>query len=300
MIKFENISVCVCTYKRPQLLNRLLEKLIVQKSGDFTFSVVVIDNDSEQSARVVAQRFNNKNKIPIYYHCESRKSISYARNCAIENASGKYLAFIDDDEYPDVNWLHELYSAKKDYGADCILGPVIPHFEVKPPRWLKEICERPSFESGTILTTKYTRTGNVLFDGEIFKDPSNRFDSSFGLTGGEDTDFFNRILKKGYSAVWCNEAVVFENVPPDRWSKEFYIKRAFLRGSVNDFYSRRLSFMKRSSILVRSAMLFFGYSFALPFIIWNDSICMKFYNRYFHHAGRLVTALGLTPVCKRK
>lgn len=299
MIKLDHISVCVCTYKRPQLLNSLLENLVVQKKGDFTFSVVIVDNDSEQSAKEVVMRFN-KNKVPVYYTCERKKSISFARNCAIENASGKYLAFIDDDEYPAEDWLYELFNAKKKYGADCILGPVIPHFEIEPPRWLKEICTRPSFQSGTILKARYTRTGNVLFDREIFRDPVNRFDSSFGLTGGEDTDLFSRILSKGYSAAWCNEAVVYETVPPDRWSKKFYIKRAFLRGSVNDVYSRRLSLRSRVTIIIRSAVLFLGYSFALPFIIWNDSSSMKLFNRYFHHAGRLANAFGFSIVCQRK
>ena len=57
-MKAHHISVCICTFKRPELLTRLLERLENQRTdGLFTYSVVVADNDPAQSARQAVAAF---------------------------------------------------------------------------------------------------------------------------------------------------------------------------------------------------------------------------------------------------
>ena len=52
MTETKHISVCICTYKRPELLRRLLSKLKEQKTeGLFEYSIVIVDNDRAESAR---------------------------------------------------------------------------------------------------------------------------------------------------------------------------------------------------------------------------------------------------------
>src|SRR5579864_3268679 len=71
-----HISVCVCTYKRPQFLERLLEELGQQQTGGlFTFSVVVVDNDKLRSAEPVISTFANRYPISVRYCVESRQGI---------------------------------------------------------------------------------------------------------------------------------------------------------------------------------------------------------------------------------
>ena len=40
-------------------------------------------------------------------------------------------------------------------------------------------------------------------------------------------------IEQGHYFVWCNEAPVYETVPPERWKKSVILKRALLRGKVN-------------------------------------------------------------------
>ena len=52
----DHISVCICTYKRPQMLSELLSKLQNQvTSNQFTYSAVIVDNDTNQSAREIVK-----------------------------------------------------------------------------------------------------------------------------------------------------------------------------------------------------------------------------------------------------
>ena len=96
-----HVTVCICTFRRPTLLKRLLEKLQTQITNDqFTFSITVCDNDAEQSAASVVSAARENSGIEIICCCEPRKNIALARNKALKHVRGDLVAFIDDDEFP--------------------------------------------------------------------------------------------------------------------------------------------------------------------------------------------------------
>src|SRR5690348_16916466 len=228
----DHITVCICTYKRPQMLSGLLKTLErLETEGRFTYSVLVIDNDPNMSARPVADEFRRISAVPIDYHMETSKGIPVARNRAVTEAKGTFIAFVDDDEFTTPDWLVRLYTTARDLGVAGVLGPVRPHFPVAPPDWIVKagIFNRPSFKTGTKLDWPDTRTGNVLLNREIFSDPRNLFNPKIGH--GEDKDFFRRMIGQGYSFVWCEEAAVYETEPAERLKRAYFLKRALIRGS---------------------------------------------------------------------
>src|SRR5712664_254520 len=146
-----HISVCICTYKRPQFLKRLLQGLAKQDTGGlFTYSTVVADNDHALSAEPVVREFTATSDIRVTYCVEPRQNIALARNKAVENAEGDLVAFIDDDEFPATDWLLHLFNARLNYGVDGVLGPVKPYYECPPPDWVKKggFFERPCYATG--------------------------------------------------------------------------------------------------------------------------------------------------------
>ena len=298
-MKKEHICVCMCTYKRPLLLARAIRHLQNQSTDDlFDYSLIVIDNDSEGSAKsVISQNLKN-----IIYDIEPVQNIALARNRAVKFAFGEFVAFIDDDEFPCSRWLYNLYTTQAKYQKAGVLGPVKPHFDGTPPKWLitSGVCERSKLSTGTLLNPKFTRTGNALIRTDVFKKDGNLFDPKFGRTGGEDTDFFHRVINKGNEFVWCNEAVVYEVVPPERWARAFYIKRALLRGRTSYLHDQPLPFSQRAQILTKSFLTFTLYSAILPVMIaLGEKFRMKFFERYFHHVGRIMTACGIVFVNER-
>ena len=69
-------------------------------NGEFTFSIVVADNDSSQSARSVVEEFARTATVETAYCVEAQQNIALVRNQAIRRCSGEFVAFIDDDEWP--------------------------------------------------------------------------------------------------------------------------------------------------------------------------------------------------------
>ena len=77
----KHISVCVCTFQRPSLLRKLLDRLEHQQSnGQFSFSIVVTDNDSGQSSQRVVADFAASSGVAVKYSCEPQQNIALARN----------------------------------------------------------------------------------------------------------------------------------------------------------------------------------------------------------------------------
>jgi glycosyltransferase involved in cell wall biosynthesis len=296
---FEHISICICTYKRPKLLGHLLETLQHQKTDQlFTYSIVLVDNDFNQSAKTVFESSKSRAKINIYYHAEPEQNIALARNKAVENAKGDYVAFIDDDEFPHEEWLLNLYKTCHQFHADGVLGPVKPYFETEPPQWIikGKLCERESFPTGTIIQNpKYTRTGNVLLSRKLFVDKENLFDPLFGKTGGDDVDFFKRMIQKGNVFVWCNEACVNEIVPPERFKRSYFLKKALLRGIAN---SKKVSFFSFDAF--KSIVAFILYTpTIMAFLLIRHDLFMKYLIKDCDHVGKLLALCGLEVLKER-
>ena len=76
--------------------------------GLFTYSVLVVDNHSAESAKGVVGSFASIGGHAVNYFVEPEQNIACARNKALANASGQFIAFIDDDEYPENDWLFQL------------------------------------------------------------------------------------------------------------------------------------------------------------------------------------------------
>ena len=291
--KPNHIAVCVCTYKRPQMLQRLLDDLSVQETGGaFEFSIVVMDNDPSQSAEPVVSAFATRSSILVIYAVEPRQGICRVRNRAIEYATGNFIAFIDDDEFPDRRWLLELFRTCNVDGVDGVLGPVLRHFDEKPPQWvIKGNFERRSrHPTGFVIDWREGRTGNVLLKRCSFEPGEPPFDTNFHRGG--DVDFFRRMTAKGRVFVWCDEAIVYESVPPSRWTRSFMLKRALLRGTIA---SRRGPI--RLMGIAKSIVAVPAYAVGLPFaLVLGQHRFMGLLIRLCNHLGKLLALIGIKPV----
>jgi glycosyltransferase involved in cell wall biosynthesis len=289
----KHICVCVCTYKRAEFLRRLLGVLARQDTGGlFTYSVVVADNDHSRSAEAVVSDFAAALPIPIRYCMEPRQNIALARNKAVENATGDFVAFIDDDEFPTQSWLLTLFKTCNQYGVDGVVGPVKPHFEGKPPTWVlkSKLYERLNYPTGFVIDGTKGRTGNVLLRRELFAGDEEPFRAQFRF--GEDQDFFRRMIEKGYVFIWCDEAVAYESVPPARCKRSFMWRRGLLRGA-----SSLLHPTFGVHEVVKSLIAVPAYTAVLPLsLLVGQGPFMICSVKLLDHLGRLLALLGIHPV----
>jgi succinoglycan biosynthesis protein ExoM len=231
-----SVVICIATYQRPALLAQLLKS--VRRASELVEAdvrCVVVDNDPAGGAEDVVLGLARGGGVNVTYVLERRPGIAAARNAALAalQPGDEWLAFVDDDEVVDPAWLRQLLLAAADHSADVVAGPVEPVYPDGTPRWVErgEWHGRRRLPTGSPIT--WAATNNVLVRRAALERLAvPAFDESFGLTGGSDLEFFDRIRRSGARMVWCDAAVVSEVVPLQRSTPRWLVKRALRLGNV--------------------------------------------------------------------
>lgn len=228
------ICACVCTMGRPQMLTRCLASLAAQQVQGARLHFIIVDNNPEPVARELVEAFAKSGLNPVTFEHQPDPGIPFARNAALDASlklGADWIAFLDDDETADPNWLNALFGAAQRYQADVIQGRVIRRLPEPLPFWAIDE-EKPRREG---MAMKTCTTNNVIFDARLVRPQPRglglRFDETMRFTGGTDTDFFQAVTEAGARIVWSNEPVVTEEVPANRLTFRWQIMRGYRVGA---------------------------------------------------------------------
>ncbi len=175
-------------------------------------------------------------RFPLSCVIEPRRGHTYAYNRAFGLAcravsSPDYVAVLDDDEYPDPNWLSGMIRAALDYGVDIVGGPVSPVFD-QPDHWLAKSGLFAPVRFATGRVPMIYGAGNMLIRRAVLEQYLDEpFLHDFAFTGGSDFDFFWRCRIDGRSFAWADTAEVFETTPPARTTVGYLLRRKFRNGT---------------------------------------------------------------------
>ena len=129
-----DLTVAIPTYngetRLPELLKRLQKQLYTE---DFSWEIIVVDNNSTDNTAKLVQTYQVTWQLPypLKYYFEPKQGAAYARKRAVEEAKGKLIGFLDDDNYPTPNWVTKAYAFGKIYPqAGAYASQIHPEWEV--------------------------------------------------------------------------------------------------------------------------------------------------------------------------
>ena len=231
-------SVCLCvpTFRRPAGLRKLLSHIAqLNYAGDL--SIIVVDNDAETCAgAAIIEQMAPAFRFPLICHVEPRRGHTYAYDHAFvfacrAAAMPDFVAVLDDDEYPDPNWLTEMVRVALDYNVEIVGGPVFPVFD-NPDHWLARsgLYAPTRFATGPV--SMIYGAGSMLIRRETLEQYLDEpFLHDFAYTGGGDEEFFYRCRRDKHTFAWADEAYVFETTPPSRTTVRYIMRRMFRKGT---------------------------------------------------------------------
>jgi O-antigen biosynthesis protein len=111
------VSVIVCTHNGQATLAECLARLTTLKYPDF--EVIAVDDGSSDASAEIAKAYGAR--LVETGH----RGLSHARNVGIAHASGEIVAFLDDDAYPDQDWLYYIAASLRANGHAGVGGPNI-------------------------------------------------------------------------------------------------------------------------------------------------------------------------------
>jgi glycosyltransferase involved in cell wall biosynthesis len=223
----EAVVICIPTFRRPRMLRRLLDAIAALKT-EARISVLVADNDAEAHAGLDLCNSMTDYRWPLAAVLAEKRGIAQVRNRLIEQAlrtDAHYIAMIDDDEWPQADWIDQFLKTARQTGADVLQGSILfgrgdaadGHGDIRRA-------------TGPIAMLQ--GAGNILIARAVLDEmPAPWFDPEFALTGGEDQDFFIRLRRAGKRFAWSDEARAHGDVPGTRAGLGWLLRRAYSVGN---------------------------------------------------------------------
>lgn len=216
------IVICIPTFKRPEMLKKLVLSIIecnIDESLISSRSIVIVDNDAGMSAEAtVAGIIENEAKgVEINYSGFPAKGLANVRNELMRIGlaqNPQFIVFVDDDEYVVADWLNELVKTIESNNGDMAMGPIDSIVGKDIPPYISCWLQRENYLNNT--RQYFIRTGNLIIRVASLLEKNVWFDPRFNKTGGEDSFFGLQMIKKGAKIFWASKAVVCEAVPDDR------------------------------------------------------------------------------------
>jgi succinoglycan biosynthesis protein ExoM len=221
------IDVLICTYQRASLDDCLASVFAQKLPDEVIINVIVADNAPTKSAQKCVFEHGKSSNISVKYVHAPAGNISIARNACLDQATGDFVAFLDDDETAPTDWLALLWQGM--VGSDVAFGPVLARYPSNAPTWITG----NDFHTTTLSPTGVINTGyagNVMMRWRDMPWATQRFDLALGTTGGEDTDFFNRLYHLGAKLSFNPHAIVHEPVTNSRLKLRWLAMRRYRSG----------------------------------------------------------------------
>ena len=234
-----DVTVIVPTYRRATLARTL--RGIAAQEADFTFELIVVDNDVARSAEPVVSDHATSIPAPVRYLHEPRTGSSYARNTAIAAAKAPVIAWCDDDAEPQPGWLSALVAPIRAGIAEGTGGRVVLDQEVARPRWFDEAgiggyvtSFHLADEERELTGREFVVTANAAHATDWLRRIGG-FDASLGTMagvnfGGDDVRVARTLRAAGARLRYVPDAVVVHELPRKRLRAGYLLRRAWWVG----------------------------------------------------------------------
>ncbi|MFM7425539.1 MAG: hormogonium polysaccharide biosynthesis glycosyltransferase HpsE, partial [Elainella sp.] len=236
-------TVAIPTYNGAQRLPEVLRRLQAQVDlADLSWEVLVVDNNSSDETGSVIQAFQTDFPCPLRYLFEPQQGAGAARQLAIRAAQADLIGFIDDDLWPEPDWVMAAYRFGQQHPQSGAYGSrVSADYEVPPPPKFKRIQAFLAITERGDLPRLYPPSQRLLPPGAglvirktawlaavPIQPPSNwlKFKRADGNDCGEDISALTYIHRCGWE-VWYNPQMQLRHQIPARRLDRAYLLPLF-------------------------------------------------------------------------
>ncbi|WP_223426848.1 glycosyltransferase [Tateyamaria pelophila] len=224
--EWPKVSVVVCSYNGGRTIRETIEQLL--KVDYPNYEVIVVNDGSTDDTPKIAEQYDVKT-IPT-----ENRGLSNARNTGLEASSGVYVAYIDDDAYPDPHWLKYLVITFEKKGYAAVGGP-----NIAPPEdsdLAECVANAPGGPTQVLIDDEiadHVPGCNMAFRSEKLREIGG-FDPQFRVAG-DDVDACWRIMEAGGVIGFAHAAVVWHHRRP----------------SVRTYFKQQMGYARAESLVAR-------------------------------------------------
>ena len=203
-------SIVVPTRDRPLQLATCLAAFPDLNYPTDHFDVIIVDDGSKAPLSEVAARFQKRLNIRLL--TQSPSGPATARNFGASHSQAEYLAFIDDDCEPDVNWLKniaDMFRLSPDSGIGGKTNNALTDnlYSATSQLIIDRIYNYYNDDNSGSAKPLFFTSNNLAIPRKLFEQMGG-FDKSFPIAAAEDREFCNRWIKQGNQFVYAPDATV--------------------------------------------------------------------------------------------
>ncbi|WP_150269428.1 glycosyltransferase family 2 protein [Paenibacillus tepidiphilus] len=189
-----NISVIIPVYNRERSISMALESLIKQSFIDFEV-IIINDGSTDETASVVQNYCDKDSRMRIY--SQENLGVSNARNYGISLASGKYIAFLDSDDFYEQDFLLEMTNRIFNDNSDLCYCGYYSYKDYEKKKKEKIVFHKANVLQLYLLGKLKTHISCWVISKKLLIENSLSFNSS--LSWGEDVEFISKCIIKANS-----------------------------------------------------------------------------------------------------
>lgn len=138
-----DFSVVICTYNGANKLPNVLQKLKAQIAVSCNWEVVIVDNNSQDNTAAVVRGLQTEwcLDVPLRYCFEPKQGLAFARRKAVQETQSPLIGFLDDDTWPEMDWVSAAFDFGQNHPEAGAYGSSIKGaFEISPPEGFHRIA----------------------------------------------------------------------------------------------------------------------------------------------------------------
>lgn len=231
------ISVIVPIYNVEKYLEECVQSIINQSYKNI--EIILVDDGSPDNCPKICDNFASKdNRIKVIH--KKNEGLSAARNDGTKEAKGKYICFIDSDDYIAEDYLEYLYKNIIENDADISEGYLLDFFDGEKPELKNEEIKIKILNSKDAILDLYKPEGcnvvavNKLYKKELFKNVEYPVGKLH-----EDVFTTYKVYFEAKKIVQSTKKIYFYRQRPGSITTTFNIKRLVVLDAfkeIEDFY----------------------------------------------------------------
>ncbi|HEY3934186.1 MAG TPA: glycosyltransferase family A protein [Gemmatimonadales bacterium] len=204
------VTIAVPTRNRAPALRQCLTKLTELEYSPF--DILVVDNGSTDDTATVVRSFAADSPVPVRYLFESRRGLCHARNRALAEAGADVVGFVDDDCYPQADWLSRIMVEFADERVGYVGGRLLLHDPTDAPYTVNTSTTRIVRPAGEWHSGDDLPGTGMAVRRRAFR-ATGGYDPLLGpggpLLSGDDIDMHWRLWAAGWTGVYTPDAVTY-------------------------------------------------------------------------------------------
>ncbi|MBD2464823.1 glycosyltransferase family 2 protein [Oscillatoria sp. FACHB-1407] len=228
-----DVTVAIPTYNGGDRIPKVLDRLRSQVTdSSLKWEVIVVDNNSSDNTADVVKTYQESwSGSELRYCFEPKQGLAYARQCAVENARGTFVGFLDDDTLPAPDWVAASYAFGQEYPqAGAFGGQVHGEFEAPPPENFERIESFFAIKKRGSKPNRYEPEKLSLPAGAGLVVRRQAWLDSVPAQlvrtgrGGNDFEISLHLHRKGWEIWYCPTMHIYHQIPPQRLERESLLK----------------------------------------------------------------------------